>query len=233
MSQRRIILCLLLTLLTPITAWSADVYFAADTISPTLLEPPFADGSANQKKDLDVIIQLQQKPDPAQIKQAQLERDMKPETVLLPVMDQLKRADYPALYHLLDKVGHTSHGITDTAKNYWKTNRPYIVDKRVKSLINSHSNFAYPSGHTAGSYTWAHVMNLLIPERGKDFYAKAESIAQNRALVGMHFPHDLSGGRQLALITIGSLLQNKDFIEDLEKARGEVGEKVGKKGFGD
>ncbi len=225
MLLNRIILLIILIaapLTTPAKDTAAkDVYFNANAISPTLLSLPFANKSPQQSQELKYIMQLQKKPDPAEIVLALSERNMTAETIAT-IIPQLQRKDYPALYTLLDKVGNTSRSIANTAKEYWKTDRPYIVDTNVKALIESHSNHSYPSGHTSRSYTWAHVMNLLLPDHSQKFYDKAQTIANHRALVGMHFPHDLEGGRQLALLTIGSLLQTQDFITDLEKAKQEL-----------
>lgn len=67
-------------------------------------------------------------------------------------------------------------------------------------------------------------MSLLIPEKTANFDRKAESIAQHRVLVGMHFPHDIEGGKQLSLLIMGGLLQNHGFMIDLQKAQKELKE---------
>lgn len=38
----------------------------------------------------------------------------------------------------------------------------------------------------------------------------------------MHFPHDVKGGRQLSFLIVGSLLQNKDFLNDFAAAESEL-----------
>jgi acid phosphatase (class A) len=112
--------------------------------------------------------------------------------------------------------------VVEKAKIYWKQDRPYLVDERVKSLIKSHSNYAYPSGHTADSYVIANILTILFPKESTKFYVKAEEIAQHRVLVGMHFQRDLNGGRQLSKLVMDSLMKNKDFLRDLDAAKKEI-----------
>ena len=140
----------------------------------------------------------------------------------LAVDPKLTRTEYPAVYALLDRVSETSHEVCDQAKNYWHTERPYVADSRIKALIEPHRNPSYPSGHTVSAYTLAHVLTLLMPEKTAAFYGRAEQVAQHRVLVGMHFPNDLDGGRQLALLISGTMLQKPDFQKDLKAAQQEL-----------
>ncbi|MDX2073164.1 MAG: phosphatase PAP2 family protein [Alphaproteobacteria bacterium] len=219
---------LLLLCLLAAPAAHATPYFSADTVPPTLIDPPFAADSAGQKADIDAIIQAQAKANPAEVASAREERNMRPELVTLAVNSALTREAYPALYHLLDRVSDTSYVTTQAAKNYWNTKRPYLMDTRVKALIEAHDNPAYPSGHTSGSYSWAHVLAMLLPEKREAFMARAEEIAQHRVLVGMHYHYDLKGGRELALLMVGALTQNAEFQKDLAAAKVELADKRAK-----
>lgn len=204
------------------TTTESDTYFVATTISPLLLMPPLKLGDKSYQDQINYIINLQKSVEDWQIKQAQSQREMSPEMVASAV-DNLTREKFLNVYKLLDKVGRTSRVVTDNAKNYWHTDRPYMVDKNIKPLIEAHSNKSYPSGHTSGSYTWAYVLALLYPEKADVFYKKAENIATNRILVGMHFPYDIEAGKRLSLLTVGALLQNAEFISDYSKAEKEIG----------
>lgn len=201
---------------------NAKSYFYKNTIAPNIIDSPIKVGSKEWNDEIRTIIELQKKPDSKTLEKARSERNFKPEMVAKDVDSRLTKESYPALYELLDNVHDTSHAIYDNTKKYWKTNRPYLADKRVKSLIKSHSNHAYPSGHTAGSYTVAYVLGQLIPEHRQKFYDRASEISDHRILVGMHFPHDIRGGKQLALLTTGALFENEDFRKDFAKAKTEL-----------
>lgn len=213
------IACLVCLIIITTPAFAAP-YFDATSIAPTIIDPPLAKNSASWKQEITDIIALQKNADPEAIAAAEKERIMQPE--MIAETAGLSRESHPALYTLLSRVGDTSRDVSDQAKDYWNTQRPYLSDPRVKALIDAHDNPAYPSGHTTGCYVWAYVMSMLLPEKREQFMARAETTAQHRVLVGMHYPHDLKGGKQLALLIVGGLLQNKDFQNDLAKARQEL-----------
>ncbi len=199
----------------------AEPYFDAAAITPALLTPPLTPESEARKAEIEAIVALQAHAPEAEVKKALDERTMSPELITLAVDPGLKRTNFPALYTLLDRVADTTHPISDQAKEYWRTVRPYKADKRIKILVKAHTNNAYPSGHTTGAYAWAHTLSLVIPDKRAAFLARAEEIAQHRVLVGMHYPHDLAGGKELALLSIGALMVNPAFRADVEKAKAE------------
>ncbi len=210
-----------LILFTATSAHAVDPYLPPKSIPPTLLAKPHAVGSDAWKQEIGTMIRLQTHADAKEVKAAADERIMTPEMIALTTDPALVREKFPALYHLLDRAGKTTFGIGETVKDYWNMPRPYLADKRVKPLIEPHTNPSYPSGHTAAGYVWAHLLSLLLPEESDEFYRHAERIARHRVLVGMHYPNDLDGGRQLALLVVGGLLQNSEFQKELQAAREE------------
>ena len=209
---------LIFTLLLSVSA-NAQPYFNVGSIPQTSIDAPPAVGSAEWKQEIDQIIALQKTATDAEITKAKEERNMMPELLAAQTNPLLIRKTHPALYKLLDRVADTSYAVADYAKDYWDTKRPYLMDERVKTLVKPHDNPAYPSGHACGSYTWAYVLSMVFPRDREKFLARAEEISQHRVLVGMHFPHDLKGGKQLALLVVGGLLQNADFQKDLAAAK--------------
>lgn len=200
-------------------------YFGPKEVPPTLIDTPFKPESVEWKKEIEDIIKIQRKPDEKEVQLALEERELSPDIMMKFVDERITRQDYPKLFLLLDRVEETSRDITDAAKTYWNGKRPYLSDKKVKALIPAHDNPCYPSGHTTGSYTYAHVLGLLFPDKREELKKHAERIGQHRVLVGMHFPKDLVGGKQLSLLITGGFLQNRYFLKDLERAREELDEK--------
>lgn len=200
----------------------ATPYFSSSMVNPELLTPPLAPQSAEWNADIEQILKIQQKPDEAQLKQAIDEQKMSPEMVVLAVDPSLTREAYPRMYEILDRVGETGGAIMADAKKFWNTTRPYAADPRVKALGDKPGNAAYPSGHTSGAYPWAYVMGELIPAKRAAFMARAEAIAQHRVLLGVHWPHDLKGGKELSLLMMGGLLQTARFQKDFANAKNEL-----------
>ena len=66
------------------------------------------------------------------------------------------------------------------------------------SQMSTAKSYSYPSGHTVQAYYVAYKLadkypNLLLP-----FFQLAEMVSQSRIDRGVHFPSDVSSGRELA-----------------------------------
>jgi len=200
----------------------AEKYFGYDSISPMMIDKPFAINSEEHKNEINQVILLQKNIEPEDLDLALYEKQLRPETVVQHVNKKLTRQKFPNLYSLLDRVGDTSRDVTDNIKEHFKITRPYLVDKNVQMLISPSKGYCYPSGHSTGAYIYGKVMSLLIPQKSQEFDDYANQISWHRVQVGMHYPQDLVGGKQLATLLIGGLAQNKEFQFDLKKAREEL-----------
>ncbi|MBL6664629.1 MAG: phosphatase PAP2 family protein [Rickettsiales bacterium] len=207
-----------------VNSYASDIkpYFKGTSVSPELLKNPSLPASKKYKDEVRYIIKLQQNPDLGEIEEAFKERHLEPEMVATFVNKNLTRDKCQKLYQLLDRVHQTSRVVTSNAKNYWDMKRPYVAIETIKPLIAAHSNPAYPSGHTTGSYTIARVLSMVFPKQKSEFISRAQEIAEHRILVGMHFPQDIEAGKELSLLIVGGLIQDKHFLKDLEKAKKEV-----------
>ena len=201
-------------------------YFEKSVISPELIANPFLQGSKENNDEINYIVKLQKDVDIEELEKAFNERHLKVEMLFENTLTDVTRENSPKLFKLLDKVYKTSKVTPATFKEYWNMTRPYVSSKDVQALIASHINPSYPSGHTSGSYVLANVLSLLYPQYKQQFLNRAEEIAQHRVLVGMHFPKDIEGGKQLSLLITGALLQNKNFQKDLAKAQKEINNKI-------
>jgi len=202
-------------------AW-ANKYFGFESISPFVIDKPFTMNSSEHKNQIEQVILIQKNVELEEIDQALNEKQLRPETVVNHVYKSITREKFPKLYSLLDRVGDTSRDVTNGVKDYWKISRPFEVSNEVQPLISKSSGFCYPSGHTTGGYIYAIVMGLLIPNKTEEFRSYAHEIAWHRVQVGMHYPQDLEGGKQLATFLVGGLMQNIEFQNDLKKAREEL-----------
>ena len=200
----------------------AEKYFGSDSISPIMIDKPFAMNSKEHKDEIKQVILMQKNLEPHELDLALQEKQLRPETVVQHVNKKITRKKFPNLYALLDRVGDTSREITDNIKDHFKITRPYLVDKNVEMLISPSKGYCYPSGHSTGAYIYGSVMSLLMPENSQKFLDYAQQISWHRVQVGMHYPQDLAGGKQLATLLIGGLSQNQEFQADLEKARDEL-----------
>ena len=200
----------------------AEKYFGSESISPLMIDQPFIMNSPEHKDQIQQVILMQKNLEPKELDLALHEKQLRPETVVQHVYKKLTREKFPKLYTLLDRVGDTSRDVTDNIKDHFKITRPYLVDKNVQMLISPSKGYCYPSGHSTGGYIYGNVMSLLIPKKTQEFQDYANQISWHRVQVGMHYPQDLAGGKQLATLLIGGLAQNKEFQDDLKNARDEL-----------
>jgi len=200
----------------------ADPYFDITTIDHNLIDPPFEVGDEKWQNEVALIVQRQNNFDEIKLAQAALEKELTPETLTLQINKNLTREKYPKLYLLLNRTGETSYKLTHHFKEHFALTRPYLASDKIKNLIEPSKGYSYPSGHTSGSYIYAYVLGMVFADKKTEYLKLAAQIADNRILVGMHYPQDISGGKQLALLAVGALTQNKEFLRDLENAKKEV-----------
>jgi len=198
-------------------------YLDVQMVPPDLLPAPPQEGTKAYRWQIESVITAQQQIT-AEDKEAMLdEQHLRLELLIDVLAEHITRETHPKIFHLLDRVWMDTRGITDQAKQYWHTRRPYLVDTRVKLGVEPlDESPAYPSGHTCGSMVAAEVLGLLFPKQRAVLYAKVESIARNRILAGVHYPNDLDGGRILATQIMVALMQNDEFLADLKDARAEL-----------
>ena len=200
----------------------AEPYFSSKILQFDLIDLPLNRSSKEYKKELSQIIAIQSKIDLDELELSAQEKNFTALTLIKRANISANPKKNPQLFALLKNVTDTSISITDDFKNHFKTTRPYLADSRVKMLISPSKGYAYPSGHTTGSYIYAHVLGMIYPKKYSKLKEIAEEIAQHRVLVGMHFPHDIEGGKKLALLITGALTANNNFQQDLLKAKKEI-----------
>jgi acid phosphatase (class A) len=200
----------------------AEPYFSSKILQFDLIDLPLNRSSKEYKKELSQIIAIQSKIDLDELELSAQEKNFTALTLIKRANISANPKKNPQLFALLKNVTDTSISVTDDFKNHFKTTRPYLADSRVKMLISPSKGYAYPSGHTTGSYIYAHVLGMIYPKKYSKLKEIAEEIAQHRVLVGMHFPHDIEGGKKLALLITGALTANNNFQQDLLKAKKEI-----------
>ncbi|MBI1274321.1 MAG: phosphatase PAP2 family protein [Alphaproteobacteria bacterium] len=191
-------------------------------VLPDMLTPPPAENSAAWEEQVARVLDAQDDASEADKIAAREEQRVEPEMVSAILGPGFTRAALPRTFRLLDRAGADIYRITERAKVYWGTRRPFVADSRVKLMIDSIANKSYPSGHTSISRVWAEILAGLLPARKKELLARADAIAWHRVQAGVHYPADLAGGRQTALYTINALRQDKHFMQDFAAAQAEL-----------
>lgn len=224
---RYLLLAGLLLPIAPATAAdyaAAPTYVSAQTLPPELLPVPPAEDSAAAHDQIAQVLAAQQR----NIGEAELARIRNEQRMRLELMTTLlgprfNAAELPETFAFLTHTLTDAALITEADKKFWHTRRPYLVDPKVKLLVDRiDQSPAYPSGHTAQSRVLAEVMGLLMPEKREELRARAEDIALHRIDAGVHFPVDIEGGRLLAMLITGALMRSDTFHRDLDAAAAEI-----------
>jgi acid phosphatase (class A) len=197
-------------------------YVDPETLPATLLPPPPDPASAEGRRQIAVVLRAQE-----HVSKADRLAMRDEQHVRLELMTQILGFDFtrdkkPKTFALLDRVMADTRILSENDKNFWHTKRPYLMDKRVKLLIDPlDKSPAYPSGHACFSRVIAEILGTIEPNRLADLRARADAIAWHRVEAGVHYPVDLDGGRLLAMQIVGALMQSDAFQDDLADARDE------------
>jgi acid phosphatase (class A) len=102
---------------------------------------------------------------------------------------------------------------------YYKTKyariRPYITHPEVKPCIEPEKSKSYPSGHTTLSRVYARILSVIYPERSALFMKRADEVALNRIIGGVHHPSDIAAGKRLGDAIAEDYLESGDKFYEL------------------
>lgn len=108
----------------------------------------------------------------------------------------------------------------DRMKERFKRPRPYLAfPEAARPCIKKSKSFSYPSGHSSAARATAGVLSDLVPGRRDEFYAKADEIALDRLIGGVHYPADVAAGKVFGDLFHLELLKSEAYRRDLEKMR--------------
>lgn len=199
-------------------------YVAPDSLPPLLLPPPPAQGSAEDRRQIHVIIAVQKHISKADSLAMRDEQHVRLELMTHLLGNDFTREQKPKTFALLDRVMADTRALSEADKNFWHTQRPYLRNSHIKLGVDPlDASPAYPSGHACFSRVMAEVLGMIYPDRLADLRAQADAIAWRRVEAGVHYPVDIDGGRLLAMLILGALMQNDAFLDDLSDARREAG----------
>ncbi|MBC7466141.1 MAG: phosphatase PAP2 family protein [Bdellovibrio sp.] len=95
--------------------------------------------------------------------------------------------------------------------------RPYEYIQGLTPCIEKERSFAYPSGHATLASLYSLVLIDLFPENKAAIEKRAEQIAQDRVLGGVHHPSDIKAGKKLGSLLHAEMLKSAGYMADLQK----------------
>lgn len=119
----------------------------------------------------------------------------------------------PVTAAFFTRIGSDVEGLVDAAKAYWDRPRPTGVQKRRGS---------YPSGHAAFAAASAIVLAQLLPDKRDAIFTQARTFAENRIILGVHYPSDVASGWTAGTLAAYVMMQDPSFQRDFASAQTEL-----------
>jgi acid phosphatase (class A) len=200
-------------------------FLTAADVEPThLLPPPPVDGSAQARDELAELRRIAAVTTPAEFEQAKWDDEHEDgmifQSAIAPGFDLTK---LPATAKLLAEVRNEESVAGKAAKSYFKRNRPWIVDPKLKTCSREDApQSSYPSGHTTMGFAMAVVLTKAMPELSGNLMGRARDYAYHRLVCGMHYRADIVAGQTLGVVVATEMLKDPRFQADLDAAREEL-----------
>ncbi len=117
----------------------------------------------------------------------------------------------PVTAAFFSRVGSDVKELIGLAKSYWERPRPDGGKKR-----------SYPSGHAAFAAASAILLSKLIPAKRDAVFGEARTFAENRIILGLHYPSDIASGWTAGTLAVYAMMQDRAFQHDYAAAKAEL-----------
>ena len=210
------------------SAWADDPklkFLKDDDINAALLlPPPPADGTDAANAELAELQRIAKATTPERWAQANYDYLHEDGTMFqVAIAPGFDLSQLPATAKLLSDVRGDEAIFASRAKNYFKRNRPWIIDPALKTCSTKEgAQSSYPSGHATMAFAMGVVLAKTMPELATQILARAKDYSEERLVCGMHYRSDIEGGQTLGSAVAVLLLRNPDFEADLAAAKAEL-----------
>jgi acid phosphatase (class A) len=214
--------------LAPVSA--SGPYLAPGAVSLyRLLPPPPAAGSAQERAELDELLQLQGARTPAQAQRARDDANVS----IFRFADALgspanfTAEQLPLTARLFARITKDESQVIDPVKDAFDRPRPFLTESRLSPVVPKPASASYPSGHSTWAASCAIVLADMVPERRAQIFARADEYAHNREVGGVHYPSDVAGGQLAGTALATALFMSPRFVADEVAAAAELRRALG------
>lgn len=120
---------------------------------------------------------------------------------------------FPLTAAFFGRVSSDVEKLVDLSKRYWDRPRPNGASKKHSS---------YPSGHAAFAASTAIFLAQLVPCKREQIFAQARTFAENRIVLGLHYPSDVAAGWTAGTLAAFEMMQNPAFQRDFAATKAEL-----------
>lgn len=200
-------------------------FVSADHFDPARILPaPPADSSSAGKAEVAELHAIEKARTPAAFARAKHDDETENASIFADVLGPgFDLAKLPATAKMFAEVRAEEKRAAAQAKDFFKRNRPWIVDASFKSCAQEDKpQSSYPSGHATMGYSFAVVLASIVPAKAQAILARADEYAENRLVCGMHFRKDIVAGQTLGTAVALEMLQNSNFQADVAASAKEL-----------
>ena len=178
-----------------------------DDIDKISLNPPPAEGSDEEKVELEQLEELSGLLSDDQIK----DRIDAQDEDLLEMFDRyLRDQDIDLDKEEVKKVMRDVNTILFRFKYYYNRPRPHQVSDKIKEIDNTAGKSpSYPSGHSTAGAVIAELLARKYPEHAEALRVIGTEIGYNRVIAGLHYLSDHIAGLDLAGQVLSLLLDDE------------------------
>lgn len=186
--------------------------------------PPPAAGSADTRRELDELLELQRVRTPAQVAAARADKKKDVARFLAALgLDAAHPPSLPKLQVLTDTAEADIGPYVRAVKDKYRRLRPYEIEPKLEPCIDDvRGDLSYPSGHAAYGYLMGYLLSELVPARRDALLRRAQEFAYQRMVCGVHFRSDLEAGRRGARFLLEKMHDSSAFQRDFAAARQEL-----------
>lgn len=196
---------------------------ATDLDLVSVLPPPVANGSTEDRAQQQKVLAAQRAASPARLEQVRHDADESVFAMFGGVLGgRFNEAALPATAHLFARLAATEDAVVTPAKTAFARLHPWESDPAIKPLTVATRAGSYPSGHTTHVTLDAIVLGDLVPQVRTAIWQRSDDYAESRIIGGMHYPNDIEGGRRAGTALAVALQSRIDYRIDVEAARSEL-----------
>jgi acid phosphatase (class A) len=204
----------------PHSGWRKDVPNYEQVKEGCRLSAPPARESKEEQEDFNILLDWQKKRSAAELARVESEAKVSFESLFGKPYGPITEQEIELIRPFFERVRWTAERASYNEKQRWGRLRPFAVDKRMQpSLEVSPKSLSYPSGHSTVAATCARALADLFPQRAKELLARADVIALDRVIAGVHFPSDVKAGKDCGAQVYEKIKADGEYQADLAKMR--------------
>ncbi len=193
-------------------------YVNAEPFKSVQFGPPPVPGSMQQEADIAAVLSWQNKRTEADCAKSQRTSEETYDSFWAgksPFPEPLPAEVKNFFERLASDLGKADRNM----KERYRRPRPFMAYPEARPCIKKPGSFSYPSGHALYSRLFASVLADIVPDRASEFFAKADEIARDRVIGGVHYPADITAGKAFADMYHDELLKSEAYRRDIEKMK--------------